>query len=173
MEGYLERQINKMYDKLTQIKQEIEYRKCVVRKEALEAVKEARAHGDLSENFEYHAAKKDKNKNESRIRYLEKMIKTATVISDASKEDEVGLNNIVELYFEEDDETESFKLVTTIRGDSLKGMISTESPIGSAVLGKKAGDRVFIRVNEDYGYYVVIKSIDKSADDTEDEIRSF
>ncbi len=163
MEGYLERQINKMYDKLTQsdidkMKQEIEYRKCVVRKEALEAVKEARAHGDLSENFEYHAAKKDKNKNESRIRYLEKMIKTATVISDASKED---------------DETESFKLVTTIRGDSLKGMISTESPIGSAVLGKKAGDRVFIRVNEDYGYYVVIKSIDKSADDTEDEIRSF
>lgn len=178
MEGYLERQINKMYDKLTQsdidkMKQEIEYRKCVVRKEALEAVKEARAHGDLSENFEYHAAKKDKNKNESRIRYLEKMIKTATVISDASKEDEVGLNNIVELYFEEDDETESFKLVTTIRGDSLKGMISTESPIGSAVLGKKAGDRVFIRVNDDYGYYVVIKSIDKSADDSEDEIRSF
>lgn len=178
MEGYLERQINKMYDKLTQsdidkMKQEIDYRKCVVRKEALEAVKEARAHGDLSENFEYHAAKKDKNKNESRIRYLEKMIKTATVISDASKEDEVGLNNIVELYFEEDDETQSFKLVTTIRGDSLKGMISTESPIGSAVLGKKAGDRVFIRVNEDYGYYVVIKSIDKSADDTEDEIRSF
>ena len=101
------------------------------------------------------------------------MIKTATVISDTSREDEVGLNNIVELYFEEDDETESFKLVTTVRGDSLKGMISTESPIGSAVLGKKAGDRVYIKVNDDYGYYVVIKSIDKSADDSKDEIRSF
>ena len=167
-----------MYDRLTQsdidkMKAEIEYRKCVVRKEALEAVKEARAHGDLSENFEYHAAKKDKNKNESRIRYLERMIKTATVISDASKEDEVGLNNIIELYFEEEDETENLKLVTTVRGDSLKGMISTESPIGSAVLGKKAGDRVFIKVNDDYGYYVVIKSIDKSSDDSEDSIRSF
>lgn len=174
----MERQRRKMYDKLTQsdidkMKKEIEHRKCVVRKEALEAVKEARAHGDLSENFEYHAAKRDKNKNESRIRYLEKMIKTATIISDTSKEDEVGLNNIVELYFEEDDETESFKLVTTIRGDSLKGMISTESPIGSAVLGKKVGDRVFIRVNDTYGYYVVIKNIDKSSDDSEDSIRSF
>ena len=167
-----------MYNELTQsdikkMQEEIEYRKCVVRKEALEAVKEARAHGDLSENFEYHAAKKDKNKNESRIRYLEKMIKTATVISDESRADEVGLNNTVELYFEEDDETESFKLVTTIRGDSLKGMISTESPIGSAILGKHLNDRVFIKVNDDYGYYVVIKSIDKSTGDENDTIRSY
>ena len=112
-----------MYDELTQkdiakMKEEIEYRKLVVRREALEAVKEARSHGDLSENFEYHAAKKDKNQNESRIRYLEKMIKTAKVVSDQSKEDEVGLNNRVEIYFEEDDETEWFTIVTTIRGHS-------------------------------------------------------
>lgn len=84
------------------IKDEIEYRKLVVRKEAIEAVKEARAHGDLSENFEYHAAKKDKNKNESRIRYLERMLKTAEIVSDESKEDEVGINNTITIYFEEE-----------------------------------------------------------------------
>lgn len=97
-----------MFDQLTEsdvkkIEEEIEYRKLVVRKEAIEAVKEARAHGDLSENFEYHAAKKDKNSNESRIRYLERMLKTAKVISDSSKEDEVGINNTVQVYFEEED----------------------------------------------------------------------
>lgn len=121
------------------MREEIEYRKIVLRKELLEDVKEARAHGDLSENFEYHAAKKEKNKNESRIRYLERMIKTAKIVSDESKEDEVGLNNTVHLYFEEDDEVEVFKLVTTVRGNSLKGLISTESPIGKAILGKKQG----------------------------------
>lgn len=114
-----------MYDELTEqdikkMEEEIEYRKLVVRKEALEAVKEARAQGDLSENFEYHAAKKDKNQNESRIRYLERMIKTAKVISTDSAEDEVGMNNTVTVYFEEDDEEEVYKLVTTVRGNSLR-----------------------------------------------------
>lgn len=130
------------------IQEEIEYRKLVVRKEALEAVKEARAHGDLSENFEYHAAKKDKNKNESRIRYLERMLKTARIITDESQEDEVGLNNKVEVYFEEDDETEVYKLVTSIRGNSLDGRISVESPLGKALLGHKVGDKVHVKVNE-------------------------
>lgn len=155
------------------IRKEIEYRKLVVRKEALEAVKEARAHGDLSENFEYHAAKKDKNSNESRIRYLERMLKTASIVSDKSKEDEVGINNTVEIYFEDDDETEIYKIVTSIRGNSLKGMVSIESPIGKAVLGRKAGDRVMVRVNENVGYYVVIKSIVKTEDEEADQIRSF
>lgn len=167
-----------MYNQLTEndikkMKEEIEYRKLVVRKEAIEAVKEARAHGDLSENFEYHAAKKDKNKNESRIRYLERMIKTAKVVSDASREDEVGLNNTVDVYFEDDDETETFKLVTTVRGNSIKGYISSESPVGKAILGHKAGERVFVKVNDQVGYYVVIKRIDKSTDDQDDKIRSF
>ena len=155
------------------MREEIEYRKIVLRKELLEDVKEARAHGDLSENFEYHAAKKEKNKNESRIRYLERMIKTAKIVSDESKEDEVGLNNTVHLYFEEDDEVEVFKLVTTVRGNSLKGLISTESPIGKAILGKKAGDRVFIRVSGDAGYYVVIKEIENTVDDGSDQLRSY
>ena len=167
-----------MYNELTKndikkMREEIEYRKIVLRKELLEDVKEARAHGDLSENFEYHAAKKEKNKNESRIRYLERMIKTAKIVSDESKEDEVGLNNTVHLYFEEDDEVEVFKLVTTVRGKSLKGLISTESPIGKAILGKKAGDRVFIRVSGDAGYYVVIKEIENTVDDGSDQLRSY
>lgn len=167
-----------MYDRLTKgdiekMEKEIEHRKLVVRKELIEAVKEARSHGDLSENFEYHAAKKEKNKNESRIRYLEKMIKTAEIISDESKEDEVGLNNTVELYFEEDDCVERYKLVTTIRGNSIKGFISTESPIGKAIIGRKKNDRVWVKVNEGYGYYIVIKEIEKTKEDETDQIRSF
>lgn len=167
-----------MHDKLTQsdidkMKEEIEYRKLVVRKEALEAVKEARAHGDLSENFEYHAAKKDKNINESRIRYLEKMIKTAQIITDQSKEDEIGINNTVEVYFEEDDMVETYKLITTVRGNSLSGLISIDSPLGKAILGHKVNDKIFVKVNEDYGYHIVIRSIKKTVDDGSDKLRSF
>ena len=167
-----------MYDQLTEndirkIQEEIDYRKLVVRKEAIEAVKEARAHGDLSENFEYHAAKKDKNRNESRIRYLERMIKTAVVVNDTSKADEVGLNNTVEVYFEDDDETETYRLVTTVRGNSLQGLISIESPMGKALLGRKKGERVYVKINDDTGYYVVIKSIENTDDESQDKIRSF
>ena len=155
------------------IKEEIEYRKLVVRKEAIEAVKEARAHGDLSENFEYHAAKKDKNQNESRIRYLERMLKTATVVSDHSAADEVGIDKTVEVYFEEDDETEVYKIVTSVRGDSLNGRISIESPMGKALLGHKAGDRVYIQINANAGYYVEIKSIQNTGESEEDSIRKY
>ena len=167
-----------MYDELTRqdiekMEEEIEYRKLVVRKEALEAVKEARAHGDLSENFEYHAAKKDKNANESRIRYLERMIKTAVIVSDESAEDEVGMNNTVEVFFEEDNLTEKYKLVTTVRGNSLEGLISTESPLGKALLGHKVGDRVHVELAGGGGYYVVVKSIENTIDDGTDKLRSF
>lgn len=166
-----------MHDQLTEndikkIQEEIEYRKLVVRKEAIEAVKEARAHGDLSENFEYHAAKKDKNKNESRIRYLERMVKTAHIVSDDSGEDEVGINNTVVLYMEDDDVTETYKLVTTVRGNSIQGRISIDSPLGKAILGKKAGERVYVQVNDTFGYYVVIRSVENT-DDGEDQIRKF
>lgn len=167
-----------MREQLTQsdvkrIEEEIEYRKLVVRKEAIEAVKEARAHGDLSENFEYHAAKKDKNQNESRIHYLERMLKTAIIISDESRENEVGINNTVTVYFEEDDETEQYRLVTSVRGSSLKGLISIESPMGKALLGHKAGDRVYVEVNASAGYYVVIKSIENTGESEEDSIRRY
>ena len=158
---------------IRKIEEELVYRKLVVRREAIEAVKEARSHGDLSENFEYYAAKQDKNKNESRIRYLERMIRTAEVISDESGEDEVGLNNTVTLYFEEEDEEETYKLVTSIRGNSLKGMISTESPLGKAILGRKIGEKVWVKIGGQGGYEVVIRAIDKSSSDAEDKIRGF
>ena len=157
---------------IKKMEEEIEYRIRVVRKQALEDVKEARAHGDLSENFEYHAAKKVKNQNESRIRYLQRMIKTAVVISDESAEDEAGVNNTVEVYYEDDESTEKIKLVTTVRGDSLEGYISIESPLGKAVLGHKVGDRVLVQVNESISYYVVIKAIEKT-DDSGDRIQSY
>ena len=158
---------------IKKIEEEIEYRKLVVRKEAIEAVKEARAQGDLSENFEYYAAKRDKNKNESRIRYLERVIRTARVVSDESKEDEVGLYNTVDVYFEDEDETETYQIVTSIRGNSLNNMISSESPLGKALMGHKVGDRVYVQMSEKYGYEVVIKRIEKTVDDGSAVLRSY
>ena len=166
-----------MREKLTErdvqkIQQEIEHRKLVVRQEAIEAVKEARAQGDLSENFEYYAAKRHKNQNESRIRYLERMLKTADIVTDTSREDEVGMDDIVEVEFEEDGEIEKYKLVTSIRGNSMENRVSIESPVGRALKGHKVGDRVQVKVNETMSYYLKIRSIDKTGDEGED-IRSF
>lgn len=166
-----------MYDELTpsdirKMQEEIEHRKLVVRPAALEDVKEARAHGDLSENFEYYAAKKVKNQNESRIRYLERMIRTAKVISESSAEDEAGINNTVTVEFVEDGSTESYKIVTTVRGNSLEGLISNESPLGKALLGRKKGETVHVQVNPDVGYDVKIIDIENTEDDG-DKIRSF
>ena len=166
-----------MYDKLTEndikkMQEEIDYRKLVVRPKELEAVKEARAQGDLSENFEYYAAKRHKNQNESRIRYLERMLKTADIVTDLSREDEVGMDDIVEVEFEEDGEIEKYKLVTSIRGNSMENRISIESPLGKALKGHKAGDRVKVQVSEDISYYLIIRSIDKTGDEGED-IRGF
>lgn len=167
-----------MYDELTKndirrLEEEIEHRKLVVRKEAIEAVKEARAQGDLSENFEYYAAKRHKNQNESRIRYLEKMIKTAKIIQDDSSEDEVGLDNTVTVYFIDDDEEETFKLVTAVRGDSLSNLITIDSPLGKALLKKKVGDKVYVKVNERSGYDVIVKKIEKTKDEGKEGIRGF
>lgn len=166
-----------LHEKLTKsdvkkIQEEIEYRKLVIRKEALESVKEARAHGDLSENFEYKAAKQYKNKNEGRIRYLEKLLKNAEVIEDHAEFDEVGLNKLVRIYIPEDDEEEEYKVVTSIRGNSVKGYISIESPLGKSLLGHKVGEYVYVRVNEAYGYEVKILEIRESSDE-EDRIRQF
>ena len=164
--------------KLTQkdidkLQEEIDHRKLVVRQEALEALKEARAQGDLSENFEYYAAKRFKNQNDSRIRYLERMIKTADIISDESNDDEVGLNNTITIYIEEDDCEETYRIVTTVRENTLKGLISNESPLGKALLKHKVGDRIYVEVNHDYGYYVVIRNIENTQDEGTDKYRSF
>lgn len=170
-----------MYDKLTKsdiekMQQEIEHRKLVVRKETIQAVQDARAFGDLSENFEYYAAKQAKNQNERRIRYLENMIKTAKIIEDKSAEDEVGLNKRVEIQFEDDGETEEYKIVTTVRGDSLAGRITPESPLGSALMGHKAGDRVEVKVNvkdHESSYFVKILKIENTGEEETDVLRSF
>ena len=155
---------------IKKIEAEIEERKLVLRPQLIEAVKEARAQGDLSENFEYYAAKREKNKNESRINYLERMLKFCHVYEDKTNDDEVGIGKEVELYFEDDDESEKFKIVTSIRGDSLKGRLSIESPIGKAIIGRKKGDRVKVAVGNG-GYFVNIISIEINKED--DDIRSF
>jgi len=166
-----------MYDKLTpsdirKMEEEIEHRKLVVRPKALEDVKEARAQGDLSENFEYYAAKKFKNQNESRIRYLERMIRTATIIGEDSAEDEVGMNNTVTVEFVDDGSVEVYKIVTTVRANSLDNLITNESPLGKALLGKKEGEIAHVEVNANVGYDVKILKIENTADDG-DRIRSF
>ena len=152
---------------LRMMREELDHRRVILRPQLLEAVKEARAFGDLSENFEYKAAKQEKNRNESRIRFLENMIKTAVVISDHSGADQVGLYDRVTVYMEDDDETEVYQIVTTMRQDVLKGLISKESPVGRRLLGRRVGDRVHIQVNESYGYDVVIRAIEKGTDDGE------
>lgn len=167
-----------MFNELTQsdirkMEEEIEFRKLVERPRLIADVKEARAHGDLSENFEYYAAKREKNRNESRIRYLERMIRSAQVISDASKDDEVGINNTVTIEFVEDGEQETYRIVTTVRGNSLEGLISNVSPMGSALLGHKVGDVVTVKINETAGYDVKIVALDKTMDDSQDKLRSF
>lgn len=159
-----------MHNELTKIdiqkmREELDYRRITLRPQLLEEVKAARSFGDLSENFEYKAAKRDKNKNESRIRFLENMIKTAVVIEDNSDESTVGLYDKVTVYLEEDDEEETWQIVTTVRQDVLRGLISKEAPMGSALLGKRVGDRFYVQVNPNYGYYAQVRAIEKGQDD--------
>ena len=167
-----------MFNQLTEndiaeMEKEIEHRKLVVRPRLLEDVKEARAHGDLSENFEYYAAKREKNRNESRIRYLERMIRTARVIEDKSSENEVGIGKTVTIYIPEDDMEEVYTIVSTMRQDSLNGLISVESPLGKALLRHKVGDTVTIRVSDSFSYEARIRDI-HAAENTDDfKISSF
>ena len=159
-----------MYDELTAVdirkmQEEVDYRRLELRPKLLEDVKTAREFGDLSENFEYKAAKREKNRNDSRIRYLERMIKTAKVIDADSKSDEIGLFDKVTIYIEEDEEEQVIELVTTLRQNALKGLISKESPVGKAVMGRRAGERVLVEVSPDYSYYIQIRKVEKGADD--------
>lgn len=167
-----------MHNELTKtdirkMREELDYRRITLRPKLLEEVKVARGFGDLSENFEYKAAKQEKNKNESRIRYLENMIKTARVIEDHSASDTVGLYDKVTVWLEEDGEEETWQVVTTVRQDVLSGRISKESPMGSALLGKKAGERFYVQVNPEYGYYAQVRSIEKGQDDGSAALNSF
>lgn len=157
---------------IAKIEKEIRYRKLELRPILIENLKEARSHGDLSENFEYYAAKRDKNINESRIRYLDRMLRTSTVVEDTSAEDEVGLDDTVMFYIIEDEEEDTVKITTSIRSDSMNGRVSIESPLGKALLNHKVGDTVTVPVNSGYSYDVEIRAILKSEDEDED-IKSF
>ena len=167
-----------MYDELTPVdikkmQEELDYRITVVRPKILEEVKFTRSFGDLSENAEYHAAKRERGKNESRIRYLRNMIKTAVIIDTASDADTVGLFDTVTYYIEEDDCEEQVRIATSLRRDPFKNIISKESPLGCAIMGRRVGDRISVKVNDDYSYYIVIKNIEKGTDDESLEIRKF
>ena len=167
-----------MNDSLTELdikkmREELDDRITRLRPEILEEVKRTRAFGDLSENFEYKEAKRAKSRNESRIRYLERMISSAHIIRDTSAADEVGLYDRVELYMPEDDEYETVQVVTTVRCDPRMGLISKESPFGQSVLGKKVGDTITVHVNDSYSYQAIIKSITKMNDDGSAPLMSF
>ena len=167
-----------MYDELTKsdlekMQEEIDYRVQVLRPKLIEDVQTARAFGDLSENFEYKCAKQEKNRNDSRIRYLQRMIKTARVIEDRSGQDTAGLYDTVEILMENTGKSRKIQLVTTLRQDALKGLISKESPVGRAVLGHKAGDRVQVQMENGRSYWLIIVSIEKGTDDGSIPIGSF
>ena len=167
-----------MYDELTKqdiqkMQEEIDYRVQQLRPKLIEDVQTARAFGDLSENFEYKCAKQEKNRNDSRIRYLENMIKTAVVIDGTAAGDGVALFDKVTFYLEEEETEETIQLVTTLRQDALKGLISKESPVGKALLGHQVGDRVCIHVSDSYHYYVQIRKIEKTGEDPDIPISTF
>ena len=158
-----------MYDELTEVdirkmKEEIEYRTREVRPKIIEDLQTARAFGDLSENYEYKAAKQELRRCDSRLRYLKRMIATAKVISASGNPDKVDLFDRVEIWYEEDEESEVIELTTTLRQDAVKSCISKESPLGKAVMGHKVGYRVVVTAG-DYTYHVVIRSIQKGEDD--------
>jgi len=167
-----------MYNELTEVdikkmQEEIDYRMRVVRPKCIEDLQTARAFGDLSENYEYKAAKQELRRCDSRLRYLRRMINTAKVIKVEEKDGVVQLFDKVEIYYEDDDETETIQLMTTLRQDAVSGIISKESPLGRAVLGRKVGDRVEVKVSPEVNYFVVIQNITKGRDDDSLPISSF
>ena len=172
-----------MGEKLTQkdvekIKQEIDHRRLVIRHDALDQVKVARAHGDLSENFEYYAAKKYKNENESRITYLQNILKNAEIIDDEFADDEtkVGLDSMVKVCFDFNEKSpkdfETYKIVTSIRSNSLKKLISIESPLGKSLIGKSKDEIVNVQLENGSSYELKIIDVTKVSEDN-DTIKSY
>ena len=155
------------------IQAEIDHRKLVLRPQITKEIAEAAAQGDRSENFEYYAAKKANRENNGRINYLERVLRFARIIDDSSKDDEVGLNNTVTLYFEEDDEEETYRIVTSIRGNSIHGLISNESPIGRAIMGHKDGDRCTVRMENGISYDVISRNIENTGESADDQIKAY
>ena len=167
-----------MYDELTEVdikkmQEEIDHRVRVLRPQLIEEVQTARAFGDLSENFEYKCAKQAKNRNESRIRYLDRMIRTAKVIEVKGQDDTVGLFDKVTVFNEMVKKEMTIQLVTTLRQDALKGLISKESPVGKALMGHKVGERVQVEIDPTRKYFMEIKAIEKGFDDESLDISAY
>jgi len=167
-----------MFNELTEVdikkmKEELEYRDVELRKELIANLKEAREYGDLSENAEYHIAKREKNRNESRIRYLKRMIATAKIITTEENPEIIGVFDKVLIYFVDDDEETEYTISTTLRRNPNENIISKESPLGKAVMGKKVGDKVKVYVSDDVSYEVEIKKITKGQDDESLPITKF
>ena len=167
-----------MYDELTEVdikkmQEEIDHRVRVLRPQLIEEVQTARAFGDLSENFEYKCAKQAKNRNESRIRYLERMIRTAKVIEVKGQEDTVGLFDKVTIFNEMVKKEMTIQIVTTLRQDALKGLISKESPVGKALMGHKVGERVQVEIDQTRKYFMEIRAIEKGFDDESLDISAY
>ena len=161
-----------MYDELTAVdikkmEDEILYRKTVLAPELGAELKRTREYGDLSENAEYKEAKYLKRKNESRIRYLENMIRTAKVIEIQESADSVALFDKVLIYNEKMKAEKEIEIVTTLRQNALLGFVSKESPLGGAIMGHKVGDRVLVKVSDTMSYYVKILAIEKGEDNTD------
>lgn len=159
-----------MHDELTKtdlekMQAELDERRLKLMPELIEEVKRTRAFGDLSENYEYKAAKQAQNRNRSRIRYLERMIASARVIEDRSAADEVGLYDRVEVRMEATGQTQTLRVVTTVRTDPLHGLVSKESPLGMALLGRRVGDTATVQVNEGFSYGITVLSLEKGQDD--------
>ena len=167
-----------MYNELTEVdikkmQEEIDYRMKVVRPKCIEDLKTARGFGDLSENYEYKAAKQELRRCDSRLRYLRRMIATAKVIESDTREGVAGLFDRVTIEYVEDGDTETITLMTTLREDAVNGIISKESPLGKAVMGRRAGDRALVKVSDDNQYYIRILAIEKGGDDDSLPISSF
>jgi transcription elongation factor GreA len=170
-----------MHERMTcgdvaKLQEELDHRKLVIRHQILDELKEAKAQGDLSENFEYHAAKQARGKNESRIRYLQGMINTAVIVDDGAAQKEAGLVSMdrpVRIYIPEDDEEQDIRIVTSIRGNSMKGLISIESPLGKALLHHREGDTVRVKISDGYSYDVVIRQVGDTVDEADDAIKGF
>ncbi len=167
-----------MYDELTKVdiekmEEEIKYRRSVLAPKLGAELKRTREFGDLSENAEYKEAKREKRKNEGRIRYLEAMIRTANVIEIEDAGDSIALFDKVTVFNEKMNAEKTIQIVTTLRQNALLGFVSKESPLGSALMGRKAGDRVLVTVNDSMSYYVKILKIEKGEDNTDLPISSY
>ena len=167
-----------MYNELSEVdirkmQEEIDHILREVRPKCVDDLKTARGFGDLSENYEYKAAKQELRRCDSRLRYLRRMIDTAKVIKADSAADQVGLFDTVEIYFEDEGESDRYRIMTTLREDVMAGIISKESPLGRSIMGRKVGDRVRVRVSDDVEYYIQIRALEKGKDDDSLPIRSY